>query len=116
VTNLFRHASDATSIPAGNVVLQAGQPGDVMYVVVEGDVEIRLGDRVLERVGPGGFFGEMALVDHSPRSATAVAVTAARVVAIDEKRFLRMLQDTPGFALEVMRSLVHRLREMDAHA
>lgn len=114
--DLFRHARDAETYPAGTTLLRQGTPGDRMFVVQEGEVAIAVGDHVLERVGPGGFFGEMALIDHAPRSATATAVTAVKVVPLDEPRFVRMIQDTPGFALQVMRGLARRLREMDAHA
>jgi len=113
--DIFRHATDAESHPAGTVVLRQGTPGDRMFVIQEGEVEIRIGDRVLERVGPGGFFGEMALVDRTPRSATAIAASDVRLVAIDAKRFGRLVQEVPGFALEVLRGLARRLREMDAH-
>jgi CRP-like cAMP-binding protein len=114
--DLFRHAKDALTYPAGTPILAAGSSGDLMYVVQEGQVEIRLGDRVVERVGPGGFFGEMSLIDHAPRSASAVAATEVKVVTVDEPRFLRMVQDTPGFALSVMRQMVQRLRRMDSRA
>lgn len=114
--DIFRHAKDAEFHVAGTTLLREGTPGDRMYVLQEGDVEIRVGDRVLERVGPGGFFGEMALIDHAPRSATVRAATDVRVVPIDEARFVRLVQDTPGFALAVMRGLAKRLREMDALA
>lgn len=109
--NLFRTSPDAKPVPAGTEICRQGEPGATMFAIVEGIVEVRRDGRVLETLGEGEFFGEMALVDHSPRSATAVAATDCRIVAIDEKRFGFMVQQTPFFALEVIRVLVRRLRQ-----
>ncbi|MBV8150546.1 MAG: cyclic nucleotide-binding domain-containing protein, partial [Candidatus Eremiobacteraeota bacterium] len=84
-----------------------------MYVIAEGDVEIRIGDTVLERIEAGGIFGEMALIEHLPRSATAVAITETKLSPITQRRFLYLVQNHPFFALEVMQVLAHRLRRMD---
>lgn len=108
--NLFRHSTDAKALSAGEVIFSAGDPGDVMYVVQEGEVDIVLGDRVIDSIGPGGIIGEMALIDSRPRSATALARTDCRLVPIDEKRFAFLVQQTPNFALTVMRLMVERLR------
>src|SRR5262245_23888937 len=114
MTKLFQRSPDAKLFPKGTVIVREREPGDRMYVVTEGEVEIKIGDQVLERVRAEGFFGEMSLADHEPRSATAVAATDVRAVEIDEKVFLRLVQQTPGFALEVIRTLAARLRTMDA--
>jgi CRP/FNR family cyclic AMP-dependent transcriptional regulator len=90
--------------------LRNGRPGDVLYVVLSGTVEIRIGRKVVETVGEGGIVGEMALIDRSPRSADAVAASEAVVVSIDERRFLFLVQQTPFFALNVMRVMAERLR------
>jgi CRP-like cAMP-binding protein len=113
---LFRHAAQTEMFPSGARILQRGTPGHRMYVIQEGEVEIRIGPRTFERVGAGGFFGEMSLIDDAPRSADVVAATDVVLVPIDEKRFERMVHDTPGFALAVMRELVRRLRVMDGRA
>lgn len=107
---LFRHAGNRRAYAEREVIFREGEPGDCMYAVVEGEVEIRIGDRVLERTGAGGVIGELALIDRSPRSATAVAATPCVLAPIDEKRFQFMVQETPFFALQVMRILAERLR------
>ena len=114
--DLFRHATDFETHPAGTVLLRHGTPGDRMFVIQDGHVDIRLGERTFEQLGPGGLFGEMALADKSPRSATAIAVSDVRLVAIDERRFLRPVQESPGFAIEVLRGMARRLRDMDSRA
>ena len=69
-------------MPAGTVLFETGQPGDVLYVVLSGKVEIRIGGQVVETVGEGGIVGEMTLIDKAPRSADAVVVSEAAVVAL----------------------------------
>lgn len=98
---------------AGAVVFEAGQTGEVMYIVQEGQVEIRAGDRVLETVEPGGIFGEMALIENAPRSASAVTTTGCRLLLVSQKQFLFMVDETPFFAIEVMRSMSARLRRTE---
>lgn len=107
---LFRHAGNTRRYAPGEVIFAAGDPGDCMYAVVEGEVEIRIGERTVERSGPGDVIGELALIDRSPRSATAVAATECTLAPVDEKRFQFMVQETPFFALQVMRILAERLR------
>jgi CRP/FNR family transcriptional regulator, cyclic AMP receptor protein len=110
--SLFRH-SDTVAYAAGQLVFAAGDPGSTMYVVKEGEVEIRLGDIVLEIAGPGSAVGEMALIDREPRSATVVAHTDCELVVIDQRRFQFLVQQTPYFSLEVMQVMADRLRRMD---
>ena len=107
---LFRHAADAIDRKAGEVIFTAGDPGDRMYVVIEGEVDVLFEGRVIETTGPGGILGEMALIDRSPRSATAVAKTDCKLAPIDEKRFEFLVGQTPFFALHVMRVMCERLR------
>ncbi|MGE0679461.1 MAG: cyclic nucleotide-binding domain-containing protein [Candidatus Binatia bacterium] len=113
--DLFRNARDFESYSAGHIVFHAGDPGNKMYIVKEGEVEIIINDKVIETVGPSGVVGEMALIDSRPRSATVRAKTDCQLVPIDEKRFTFLIQQTPYFSLQVMRVLVERVRKMDAH-
>jgi CRP/FNR family cyclic AMP-dependent transcriptional regulator len=112
-TRLFEHASDAKSIPAGSTIFREGDERDFLYAVVEGKVDLIIQGHVVETVEPGGIFGEMALIDKQKRTGTAVAKTHAKVVLVDEKRFLFLVQQTPHFALHLMRVLSDRLRRMD---
>ena len=97
-------------MPAGTVLFETGQPGDALYVILSGSVEIRIAGQVVETLGAGGIVGEMALIDKSPRSGDAVAASETVVVAVDERRFLFLVQQTPFFALNVMRVMAERLR------
>ncbi len=104
---------ESESFAKGDIIFQRGEPADRMYVVAEGEVEISIGDHVVEILGPETIFGEMALVTKEPRSATARARTDCRVVEIPERRFLFLTQQTPHFALDVMRVIAERLRHRD---
>ncbi len=111
-----RVADDFEAYAAGQPIFTAGQPGDTMYVVKEGEVEVVINGKVIDTVGPGGILGEMALIDKRPRSATAIAKTDCKLVSVNEQRFQRLVQQTPHFALQVMKVMAQRLRQMDAQA
>ena len=100
----------------GATIFSRGEPGNVMYVVLEGEVELGIADGHVEVLGPGEPFGEMALIDSEPRVATATAKTACRLVRVSEERFLALIQDKPYFGLEIMKVMAHRLRRMNATA
>jgi CRP/FNR family cyclic AMP-dependent transcriptional regulator len=97
----------------GKTIFQEGDRGDEFFIVMRGQVEIRSGDRHFETLGPDGIFGEMALIDDGPRSATAIALTEVTLAPIKENQFLFLVQNTPFFALSVMRVLAHRLRRQN---
>jgi CRP/FNR family transcriptional regulator, cyclic AMP receptor protein len=111
--NIFEKEVTPLSFSAGSVIFAEGQWRDSMYVIQSGEVELKVRDKTVEVVGTDGFFGEMALVDQSPRSATAIARTDCTVIPINEKHFLFMVEETPFFALTVLRTLTKRLRRMD---
>jgi CRP-like cAMP-binding protein len=94
----------------GQVIFSEGDKGDKMYVIRSGEVEVERDGKIVETLSGGGIFGEMALIDGSPRAATARAKTACEVAPITEKTFLFLVHETPFFAIAVMRSLADRLR------
>lgn len=110
IFEILRNEPDARTYAAGETIFREGDPGDGMYAVLEGEVEIRKGGRLLETVGHGGVFGEMALIDAKPRSAGATAKSDCRVVAIGQRRFMTLVQQTPFFAIQMMQVLTERLR------
>ena len=113
---LFRQETDTLQLAPGDFLFREGDKGDKMYVLLEGEIEILLGDFVLETVGQGALIGEMALIHDSPRTATAVAKTPSRLAEINRRRFHFLVQQTPHFATHVMRTLADRLRHMNAVA
>jgi CRP-like cAMP-binding protein len=115
-SGLIGNTKEVVSLAAGEVLFEKGQPGHLMYVVKSGTLQIADGNHVYETVSAGGILGEMALVDGAPRSATVRAMVPSVVVPIDERRFLFMVQQTPFFALRMMRVLTARLRAMNEWA
>jgi len=96
----------------GETLFRTGDRSDGrLFVVRTGTVNLYAGRRLLERVGPGGIVGEMALIDPAPRSATAVAGPDCTLSAISDLTFRRLVTHVPGFALEMMRFLVQRFRQ-----
>jgi CRP/FNR family cyclic AMP-dependent transcriptional regulator len=110
---LLRPEVPTRSFATGDTIFSEGERGDEFFVIVRGKVEIRSGDRRLETLGPKGIFGEMALIDDSPRSATVVALTDVTVAPIKERQFLFLVKHMPMFALKVMRVLAKRLRRQN---
>ena len=100
-------------VAAGETIIREGGVANEMYLVRKGRAEIRVKDQPVEEVGPGGIFGEMALIDQSPRSATVVAREDTEIIAVNERLFVILVQDAPYFALDVMRTLVERIRAMN---
>jgi CRP/FNR family cyclic AMP-dependent transcriptional regulator len=113
--DLFQaESTELVAFRTGDTVFREGDQGDLMYVVREGRVELRVKGQLVETLGPGGVLGEMALIEHAPRTATATAKTDCTLVPIPEKRFMFMVQQTPHFALQIMKVMAERLRRMDA--
>jgi CRP/FNR family transcriptional regulator, cyclic AMP receptor protein len=101
---------DAQFVKAGSVIFRAGDEARELFVIKSGEVRIQIGNRTVTELAADSIFGEMALIDNEPRSATAVAVTDVELVGVSEKQFLFLVGQTPYFALKVMRVLAQRLR------
>lgn len=114
--NLFDHDGDALRLAPGDFLFREGDKRDKMYVLLEGEMDIRLGDHVVETAGPGGLIGVIALLDDNPRDTNAVAKTACRLATVDQRRFHFLIQQHPQFSTHVMKELAHRLRYMTAAA
>jgi CRP-like cAMP-binding protein len=97
-------------VRAGGVIFREGEDADEFFVIKSGYVRIQIGNRIMADLTADSIFGEMALIDDEPRSATAVAITDVELVPISEKQFLFLVSQTPYFALKVMRVLAQRLR------
>jgi CRP-like cAMP-binding protein len=107
---LDRASDEVRAIPAGQVIINAGDVAHEFFVIRTGRVAVRIGNRTLDTLGEGDVFGEMALIDSGPRSATVIAESDCQVTPVSEKQFLFMISEAPYFALSVMRVLVDRLR------
>lgn len=110
---LFANNPDLVRIPAGQPLFSEGDDGHRMYVLTTGTAEVIINNRVVEQLQHGNIVGEMGIVSPGPRSATVVATSDCEFVAIDEKRFTYLVQQTPFFATQVMRVMAERLRALN---
>lgn len=112
--DLFRREPTIVAIAAGEALFRQGDaPREVMYVLVSGEADVLVGDRVVETLKPGMIVGEMAMVSQEPRSATVLAASDCQFAEVNHKRFEFLVEEMPGFAIEVMRVMAERLRRMD---
>lgn len=113
---IFQRQPDLKTFAAGEVIFEAGETGDYMYGLLEGEVEEYVDGELKETIVSGDVFGVGALVHpNGVRVSTAVAKTPCKVAYIDQQRFLFAVQETPMFALEVIRSYSDRLKKFKKH-
>jgi CRP-like cAMP-binding protein len=100
------------SHPRGKVVVREGEKGIYMYLVLEGVMAVSIDGKIVEKIGPGGVFGEMALVNEAPRIGTATAETDCSLLTINRNEFIKLVQTKPAFAMSLLKALSERLRFM----
>ena len=106
------------SAPRGSTIMATGDQIDSLYIVISGRLKVMMGDAegkevILSLIGPGEFFGEMGLIDDSPRSASVVTIEPCELLLITKRDFKKCLAENFEMSMAVMRGLVHRLREAD---
>ena len=110
---ILRGALDAFELSPGEVLFLEGEQGDRMYVLLEGRMDVVVGQTLVETVCDGDIVGEMAVIDDAPRSASVITTTACRLVGINRERFHALVQKNPNFSTHVMKVLADRLRRMN---
>jgi CRP/FNR family cyclic AMP-dependent transcriptional regulator len=113
VRGVFQNATSTRTVPAGTTVFNEGEAGAEMFGIISGAIELRASGGATFDLRPDDVFGEMALVDSSPRMATAIATQDTELAVIDRRRFLFLVTETPTFALQVMSALAQRLRAQE---
>lgn len=116
VRAVFANAREQREVAAGEAVFAEGDTGQEMFGLISGAVALRKGDRTVTVLEPGDTFGEMSIVSDAPRSLTAIATEPSLLAVIDERTFLFLVHETPTFAVQVMRSMAERIRELDTLA
>lgn len=99
------------SFEAGRVICKEGETGVGLHIILEGEVKVLVGGRTRRRLGPGAFFGEIALLDGGPRSASVVAETPVRTFAITSWNFRSVLKEHPSMPVKMLEEVCKRLRE-----
>jgi CRP-like cAMP-binding protein len=108
-------SADEREAEAGARLTEEGRRGREFFILVEGAVAVRRGGRKLADLGPGDWFGEIAILTYKPRSATVTATSPVRLLVISDRAFRRVVETTPRIALKVLRSVAERL-EHDARS
>jgi CRP/FNR family transcriptional regulator, cyclic AMP receptor protein len=101
--------ADEIDLREGKELTKQGKPGREFFILVEGTADVKKGNRRVNRLGPGDFFGEISLISHTPRTATVVATSPVRTLVITERSFQTLLEHQPGIQNKVMSALAARL-------
>lgn len=112
--NLLGRASDEITVPAGKVLCEEGKPGHEFYVVLDGQVSISRGKRKLVTLGPGDYFGELALFTRHPRNATVVSDIPTSLLVLGQREFNGVIDEVPGIAHKLLTHMAERLAASDA--
>jgi CRP-like cAMP-binding protein len=108
--------AEQVKVSAGTEIVREGTPGHEFYLVVSGQAAVRRNGRKVATLGPGSYFGEMALLDRGPRSATVVADTDMELVLLGQREFMGVLDDVPALSHKLLVSMAARLRDADTKA
>ena len=106
-------AGDEVSMPAGSLIVDHGQTGREAFVVIEGTVTVKRNGKKITNLGPGAIVGELSLLDHGPRTATAVCETDCVLLVLDQRNFMGVLDEVPTLAHKLLATLAGRIRELD---
>ena len=110
---IFQRQPELKHLKKGDVLYHEGDAADYMYGVVEGEIELVKHGKVIETLSHGATFGIGGILDVGPRLSTAIAKTDCKLAYLNQKHFLFAVQETPMFAIEVMKNYSHRLRTIE---
>ncbi len=106
-------ASDEITMTAGTLIVDQGQMGREAFVILDGEVVVKRNGRKVATLEAGEVVGELSLLDHGPRTATATCATDCTLLVIDQRRFLAVLDDVPAISHKLLARLASRIRELD---
>jgi CRP/FNR family transcriptional regulator, cyclic AMP receptor protein len=109
-------AGDELNVEAGRKLVDQGATGREAFFILDGQATVRRGNRKIATFGPGDYFGELALLDHQPRTASVTADTPMKVYVLDSRHFEGVLDEIPGLARRLLGQLASRVRELDVKA
>ena len=109
-------ASDDVEVPSGKVLVEEGKPGHEFFLIIDGNASVKRGKREIAKLGPGQYFGELALLDRGPRSASVIAKDDMEVLVLGQREFAGVIDEVPTLAHKLLQSMAQRLRDADAKA
>lgn len=113
---LVAKASDVINVPAGTDIVKQGEIGHEFYLISSGSAVVRRDGRKVVTLGPGSYFGEMALLDRGPRTATVTTDEPTELIVLGQREFMAVLDSVPPLAHKLLVSMAGRLREADSRA
>ena len=113
---LIAKAAEEVSVKAGKVIVEENQPGHEFFLILDGAATVRRNNRKLAALGPGQYFGELALLDRGPRTATVTADTDMTLAVLGQREFVGVLEGVPGLAYKILAIMARRLRDADTKA
>lgn len=111
---LLERACDEVSVRSGTVLCEEGKSGSEFFLVIDGEASVERSGTKIATIGKGGFFGELALLDHEPRSATVRAETDMELLVLTSREFMSVLEEIPMMAIRLLEATAKRLREADS--
>ena len=112
----IRSSLDELELPKGKLLVEEGRIGLEFFLIVDGKASVIRNGRKVATLGPGGYFGELALLDRRPRSASVVSETDMDVLVLSQRQFNGLLQSVPTIGRKLLAAMANRLREADAKA
>jgi CRP-like cAMP-binding protein len=109
-------ATEETEVPAGKELTKEGATGHEFFLILDGEAAVKKNGRKVATLGPGQYFGELALLDRGPRNATVTAETPMKLLVIPQREFSAVLDEVPGMSHKLLRAMAERLRAADAKA
>jgi CRP/FNR family cyclic AMP-dependent transcriptional regulator len=113
---MIARASDEVDVAAGKTLVEEGKPGHEFFLIESGTATVSRNGKKIASLGPGQYFGEMALLDRGPRSATVKADTDMTVLVLGQREFSGVVDEVPGLARKLLQSMAARLRDADTRA
>ncbi|MCJ7671034.1 MAG: cyclic nucleotide-binding domain-containing protein [Acidimicrobiia bacterium] len=111
---LVAKRAEDVKVDGGKVLVSEGAAGAEFFVIIEGTAKVSRHGQEVAKLGPGSFFGDLALLDRAPRNATITAETPMELVVLGQREFAALIDEVPGFAHKLLAGLARRLRENDA--
>jgi CRP/FNR family transcriptional regulator, cyclic AMP receptor protein len=105
--------ADQTTFEKGSTMMKEGEPGNEAFVIARGNADASIRGKKVATIGPGAIVGELALLDHGPRTATVVAKDDVEALVLDPQSFRTLLHDVPTVAVKVATAIAARLREVE---
>ena len=111
--SIFKTESTRQTFTAWDVLIRQGDANEMMFIILSGELEVRVAGKVVAKLKGGDLFGELSMIDEEPASGDVVAVSEGEFVSLNEKRFVSISQQNPFFMMGILRAVTAKLRAMN---